>query len=109
MRECPNSDCSSTNLSVEEDLAYAENLSVICPGCGMRGPEAPDREAAEKLWDALPRVTKLARRELLDKQLYEEYAKGDVSYKSLAEIHNMSQSRVFSGIQRHREFLKEGA
>lgn len=74
----------------------------------MHGPESNNPEKAVAAWDELPRATKLARRELLDQKLYEAYSSGEISYESLAEIHNMTTSRVYSSIQRHRKLLKEG-
>jgi len=74
----------------------------------MRGPAAASVEDATRLWNKLPRATILGRREILDKMFYDEYQKGDIGYASLGELHGVTTSRVYSGIQRHRKLLKEG-
>lgn len=72
----------------------------------MTGPRCDSVESAIAAWDSLPRATTLARRELQDQALFEEYQKENTSYEAMGQKYGFSTSKIYTSVNRHRTYLK---
>lgn len=56
LRECPNPECGSSRLSIQRLVTKHRIVYRRRCVCGLTGPWAAWTEAADDLWNALPRV-----------------------------------------------------
>lgn len=59
MNQCPNKSCTeSVNLQVQVAYCRSEWLTtwsqVVCPTCGLHGPNGPSQYEAIRLWNMIP-------------------------------------------------------